>query len=129
MHKSAVPRLSKREREIMDVVYRLRRATVAEVHAELPNAPTYTTVRGLLRILEEKGHLKHDTDGARFVYFPSTPRADAGKSVLSHIVRTFFDGSPSETMAALLGSGVAMPDAELARLEAMIVKARRNRKA
>jgi predicted transcriptional regulator len=128
MPKSALPRLSKREREIMDVVYRLRRATVAEVHAELPSAPTYTTVRGLLRILEEKGQLEHEDDGPRFVYFPSTPREDAGKSILSHVVRTFFDGSASEAMAALIGSGATTSDAELARLETLIDEARERRK-
>lgn len=128
MAKAFLPRLSKREREIMDVVYRLRRATVAEVHAELPNPPTYTTVRGLLRILEEKGQLEHEEDGPRYVYFPSTPREDAGKSVLSHVVRTFFDGSASEAMAALIGSGSAMSEAELARLEALIGQARGRRR-
>ncbi|MDB4890403.1 MAG: putative transcriptional regulator [Gemmatimonadetes bacterium] len=128
MPKSTLPRLSKREREIMDVVYRRKRATVAEVHTELPNAPTYTTVRGLLRILEEKGHLEHEEDGPRFVYFPSTPRADAGKSILSHVVRTFFDGSASEAMAALIGSGATTSDAELARLETLIDEARERRK-
>jgi predicted transcriptional regulator len=128
MPKSALPRLSKREREIMDVVYRLKRATVAEVHAELPSAPTYTTVRGLMRILEEKGQLEHEEDGPRFVYFPSTPREDAGKSILSHVVRTFFDGSASEAMAALIGSGATTSDAELARLETLIDEARERRK-
>ena len=128
MPKSTLPRLSKREREIMDVVYRLKRATVAEVHAELPHAPTYTTVRGLMRILEEKGQLEHEDDGPRFVYFPSTPREDAGKSILSHVVHTFFDGSASDAMAALIGSGATTTDAELARLEALISEARDRRK-
>ena len=120
MPKATPPRLSKREREIMDVVYRLGRATAAEVHAALPEAPTYTTVRGLLRILEEKGHLRHEEDGPRYVYFPSTPREDAGQSLLSHVVRTFFDGSASKAMAALLGAGGAANEAELARLEQLI---------
>jgi predicted transcriptional regulator len=128
MPKSSPPRLSKREREIMDVVYRLERATAADVHAELPNAPTYTTVRGLLRILEEKGHLRHEEDGPRYVYFPSTSREDAGSSLLSHVVRTFFDGSPSKAMAALLGTRSGGSEAELARLEQLIEQHRREQK-
>ncbi len=112
----------------MDVVYRLGRATAAEVHAELPDAPTYTTVRGLLRVLEEKGHLVHEEDGPRYVYLPSTPRKDAGASLLSHVVRTFFDGSPSEAMAALLGSEQdGLSDRELDRLARLVERARRDR--
>ena len=114
----------------MDVVYRLGRATAAEVHAALPEAPTYTTVRGLLRILEEKGHLRHEEDGPRYVYWASTPREDAGRSVLSHVVRTFFDGSPAEAMAALLGSQQAggVSDAELERLAALVDRAREGKR-
>jgi predicted transcriptional regulator len=120
--------MSKREREIMDVIYRLRRASAAEVHAEVPAAPTYTTVRGLLRILEQKGHLRHTQEGQRYVYFPSTPRKDAGTSLLSHIVRTFFDGSAAKAMAALLGAGGAGDDAELTRLQRIIKQARDRRR-
>jgi predicted transcriptional regulator len=116
--------MSKREREIMDVIYRLGRATAAEVHEQLADAPTYTTVRGLLRILEQKGHVRHQQDGQRYVYVPSTPRADAGASHLSHVVRTFFDGSPSKAMAALLGSGEARSEEELKRLQQLIEQAR-----
>ena len=112
----------------MDVVYRLGRATAAEVHEALPEAPTYTTVRGLLRILEEKGHLRHEEDGPRYVYFPSTPREDAGRSLLSHVVRTFLDGSASKAMAALLGAGGAANEAELARLEQLIGTHRKRKK-
>src|SRR6185503_12507974 len=89
-------KLSKRERQIMDVLYRRGRSTAADVHAALDDAPTYTTVRGLLRILEEKGHIRHDVDGQRFVFSPSVPRDREGASMLSHIVRTFFDDSPSK---------------------------------
>ena len=116
--------MSKREREIMDVIYKLGRANAAEVHAELPEPPTYTTVRGLLRILEEKGHLRHEQDGQRYVYVPSTPREDAGASLLTHVVSTFFDGSPSKAMAALLGSREARSEAELQRLQQLIEQAR-----
>ena len=109
----------------MDIVYRLGKATAAEVHEELPDAPTYTTVRGLLRVLEEKGHLVHEEDGPRYLYFAATPRQEAGVSLLSHVVRTFFDGSASKAMAALLGSGGAeLSDADLARLEEVIRRKR-----
>jgi predicted transcriptional regulator len=123
--REAPPALSKRERQIMDIVYRRGKATAADVHEELPNAPTYTTVRGLLRVLEEKGHLVHEEDGPRYLYSAATPRQEAGVSLLSHVVRTFFDGSASKAMAALLGSGGAdLPDADLARLEEIIRRAR-----
>ena len=117
--------LSRRERQIMDVVYRLERATAAEVTAELPDPPTYTTVRGLLRVLEEKGHLRHEQDGPRYVYLPALPRDDAGTSMLAHLVRTFFDGSPARAMAALIGSDDDAPsDAELERLSRVVDEAR-----
>jgi predicted transcriptional regulator len=128
MAKSAPPRMSKREREIMDVIYRLGRASAADVHAQLAEAPTYTTVRGLLRILEEKGHLRHEQDGQRYVYVPSTPREDAGASLLTHVVRTFFDGSPSKAMAALLGTSDTRSEAELKRLQELIEQARGRRR-
>ena len=124
MTKALPPNLSKRERQIMDVVYRLGEATAADVTAELPDPPTYTTVRGLLRILEEKGQLRHREEGTRYVYFPSTPRDAAGQSVLTHVVRTFFDGSPARAMAALLGSAADMPRAELDRLAELVERAR-----
>lgn len=112
----------------MDVVYRRGRATAADVHADLPDAPTYTTVRGLLRVLEEKGHLRHEEQGRQFVYLPSTPKSDAGTSQLSHVVRTFFGGSPAEAMAALLGAQAqGMTEDELARLEALVARARDRR--
>jgi BlaI family transcriptional regulator, penicillinase repressor len=123
--KQTPPPLSKRERQIMDVVYRRGRATAAEVHEELPDAPTYTTVRGLLRILEEKGHLQHAEEGPRYVYRPSTPREDAGASLLSHVVSTFFDGSAAKAMAALLGSSAGrVNDADLERLAELVERAR-----
>ena len=111
----------------MDVVYRLGSASAAEVQAGLDQPPTYTTIRGLLRILERKGHLRHEVDGPRFVYFPSTPRDEAGASLLSHLVRTFFDGSASKTMAALLGSGARVTEGELARLTELIERAKSGR--
>ncbi|HEV8150821.1 MAG TPA: BlaI/MecI/CopY family transcriptional regulator [Gemmatimonadales bacterium] len=116
--------LSRRERQIMDVVYRLGQATAAEIHVALPDPPTYTSVRGLLRVLLEKGHLTYQEEGRRYVYRPSTPRPAAGASSLRHVVRTFFDGSPVEAMAALLGSENRISEAELARLAELVAKAR-----
>ena len=110
----------------MDVVYRLERATAADIHTALPDPPTYTTVRGLLRILVDKGHIRHEQDGRRYVYLPSTPRPAAGASSIAHVVKTFFAGSPADAMAALLGADKQrISDAELARLAALIAKARR----
>jgi BlaI family transcriptional regulator, penicillinase repressor len=121
-----LPQLSKRERQIMDVVYRLGRATAAQVRDGLPDAPTYTTVRGLLRILEQKGHLRHEEDGTKFVYSPSLSRQRAGASILSHIVRTFFEGSPSNAMAAMLGTaGASIDEQELQRLSKLVRAQRR----
>jgi len=118
--------LSRRERQILDVLYRLGRATAAEVTAQLDDAPTSTTVRGLLRILEEKGHVRHEQDGLRYVYLPAVPREDAGVSVLSHVLKTFFEGSPSRAMAALLGSrGDGLTGAELERLARIVEDARK----
>jgi BlaI family transcriptional regulator, penicillinase repressor len=126
MPKTDIPQLSKRERQIMDAVYRRGRATAAEVRAEMPDAPTYTTVRGLLRILERKGHLRHEEEGLRFVYSPSLQRHRAGASILSHIVRTFFDGSAANAMAAMLGSTErSVNAAELERLSELVKKERR----
>lgn len=125
MTKTDIPQLSMRERQIMDAIYRLGRATAAGVREELPQAPTYTTVRGLLRILERKGHLRHEEEGTRFVYSPSMPRRLAGTSILSHIVRTFFDGSAANAMAAMLGSSErSVNAAELARLSELVKRER-----
>ena len=113
----------------MDVIYRLGRATAAEIHAGLRDAPTYTTVRGLLRILEAKGHIGHTEQGRQYVYSPSTPRQDAGTSHLMHVVRTFFDGSPAEAMSALLGSQQTAPSQqELERLASIIEQAQRRKR-
>jgi predicted transcriptional regulator len=123
-----LPQLSRRERQIMDVIYRLGSATAADTHAALPDPPTYTAVRGLLRVMVDKGYLRHTRDGKRYVYRPSTPRPAAGASSILHVVRTFFAGSPSEAMAALLGSEKGrLSDAELDRLETL-VRAARTRK-
>ena len=94
--------LSRRERQIMDVVYRLGRATVAQIHERLPDPPHSAAVRTMLRILESKGQLRHVSDGPRFVYLPTTPRSVAQRSALKHLLGTFFNGSRSAAVAALL---------------------------
>ena len=121
--------LSKRERLIMDVLYRLGTATAADVHALLPGDVSYSTVRAQLRILEEKGRVQHTEEGARYRYAPAVPREKAGRSALRHLLDTFFDGSPERMMATLLTEGErerVSPD-ELAKLEQMIREARRQR--
>ena len=120
--------LSRRERQIMDLVYRMGQASAADIHRDLPDPPTYTTVRGLLRILVDKGHLRSEQDGKRYVYTPSTPRPAAGASSIAHVVNTFFGGSTSEAFAALLGTERRrISDAELERLSRLVAEARRNR--
>src|SRR5260370_18006683 len=94
---------SRRERQIMDVLYRLERATVAEVRNKLGDKPSYSTVRAQLRVLEEKGHARHEEHGLRYVYVPTVPRDIARRSALRHLVDTFFDGSAETVVAALLG--------------------------
>lgn len=117
--------LSRRERQIMDVIYRLGRATAAEVLDRLPDPPGYSAVRALLRILEEKGHLRHEQDGQRYVYLPTVPRDAAKESALKHLLRTFFDGSTEDAVAALLDlKGDDLSAKELDRLARMIENAR-----
>src|SRR5688572_16283638 len=118
--------LSRRERQIMDILFRLGRATAAEVMEALPGNSSYSTVRTQLRVLEEKGHVRHDADGVRFVYMPAVARHTARKSALRHVVETFFDGSAEKAVAALLGGeGARLTDDEIARIAAMIAKARK----
>lgn len=117
--------LTRRERQIMDILYRRGRATAAEVMEEMPGDPTYSTVRTQLRVLEEKGHVHHEEQGLRYVYEPAVPRRSARRSALKHLVETFFDGSVEQTVAALLGSdAAALSDDDLARIEALVAKAR-----
>jgi predicted transcriptional regulator len=117
--------LSKRERQIMDVLYRLGRATAAEVMARLDGAPGYSTVRSLLRVLERKGHVKHDEEGLRFVYMPTVPTHSARRSALKHLVDTFFAGSTAKAVAALLGGEASrVSDEELGRIEDLVKNAR-----
>lgn len=116
--------LSRRERQIMDVVYRLGRATAADVLDGLPEPPSYSAVRTMLRLLEEKGHLRHEQDGPRYVYVPTVARDRARRSALDHLVRTFFDGSTEDVVAALLARSDRPSDEELERLALLIEQAR-----
>jgi BlaI family penicillinase repressor len=115
--------LSRRERQIMHVLHRRGQATAAEITAEMEDAPTNTTVRTLLRILVEKGQAAYERDGARYVYRPAASREAVGASLMAHVVRTFFEGSPAKAMAALLGSdGDRLTEAQVERLEVLLAK-------
>ncbi|HEY4306841.1 MAG TPA: BlaI/MecI/CopY family transcriptional regulator [Gemmatimonadaceae bacterium] len=119
------PQLSRRERQIMDVVYRQGNATAAEIHSHLPDPPVAAAVRTMLRILEEKGHLRHEKDGPRHVYYPVTPRSVAQKSAVRHMVGTFFNGSRAAAIAALLDDGDRpLSDDERAELSSVIRRLR-----
>jgi predicted transcriptional regulator len=123
--KRASALLTKRERQIMDVLYRLGRATAAEIMQQLDGGPGYSTVRTQLRVLERKGHVKHEELGLRYVYMPTVPRHSARRSALKHLVDTFFDGSTAKAVAALLGGeGSRVTDEELERIEALVRNAR-----
>ena len=109
----------------MDILFRRGKATAAEVMEELPGEPSYSTVRTQLRVLEEKGHARHEDDGVRFVYMPAVARHAARKSALRHLVDTFFDGSSEKAVAALLGGeGSKLTDEQLDRIAALIEKTR-----
>jgi len=118
--------LSRRERQIMDAIYRRGRASVSEVIEDLPEPPGYSAVRAMLGKLEDKGHLAHQQDGPRYVYFPTSPREEATQTALRRMLRTFFDGSPSLAVAAVLDlSEGEMSQQELAELAERIEDARR----
>lgn len=118
--------LSAREREIMDVVYRRRRVTVAELGEELADAPTASAIRTMLTRLEEKGRLRHERDGRENVYWPTLPREEARTVALGRVLETFFGRSPIEAVAAILDrSAEEISDEELDRLEALVEEARR----
>ena len=118
--------LTRRERQIMDILYRRGRATAGEVMEELPGNPHYSTVRTQLRVLEEKGHVSHEEHGLRYVYVPAVPRRAARKSALRHVVETFFDGSAEQVVAALLGGeGSRLTDEELERIAELIARAKK----
>ena len=126
MKPQVIPGLSRRERQIMDILYRLGKAAAADVLAELDDQPSYSTVRTQLRVLEEKGHVRHEDDGVRYVYLPTVPRNRARESALGHLVETFFDGSVEKVVAALLGPGPSKLSSEqLERLAEMIDQAKK----
>jgi predicted transcriptional regulator len=121
----AAPLLTKRERQIMDVLYRLGRATAAEIMARMPAAPGNSTIRTQLRVLERKGHVRHEEHGLRFVYVPTVPRHAARRTALKHLVDTFFEGSTAKAVAALLGGEASrVSDAELKRIADLVKAAR-----
>ena len=118
-------RLSRRERQIMDILFRLGRAAASVVREELPGDPSLSTVRTQLRILEEKGHVRHVEEGLRYVYRPATPRRTARRSALRHLVETFFDGSAEQAVAALLGGEARhLTEPELDRIARIVSDAR-----
>jgi predicted transcriptional regulator len=121
--------LTRRERQIMDILFRRGRATAAEVMDELSGEPTSSTVRTQLRVLEEKGHVRHEEEGLRYVYIPAVARAAARKSALRHLVDTFFDGSAESVVAALLGGeGARVSAEELQRISDLVARARKEGK-
>ena len=118
-------KLSRRERQIMDILFRLGRAPASVVREELPGDPSSSTVRTQLRILEQKGHVRHDEEGLRYVYRPVTPRRTARRSALRHLVETFFDGSAEQAVAALLGGEARrLTEPELDRIARVVSDAR-----
>jgi len=130
MAKSLHAVLTRRERQIMDILFRRGRATAAEVMDELPGEPSSSTVRTQLRVLEEKGHVRHEEDGLRYVYMPAVARTTARKSALRHLVDTFFDGSAENVVAALLGGeGARVSEEELQRIADLVARARKEGKS
>ena len=120
-----VPSLSRRERQVLDVLHRLGRASAADVREALPDPPSDSAVRTHLRILEEKGHARHEQDGPRYVYLPVVESEEAGRSALRHLVRTFFDDTPERAVAALLDDASSdLSDDDLDRLDDLIQRAR-----
>src|SRR5213083_18143 len=126
MTKPPLAMLTRRERQIMDILYRRGRATANEVMADLTGNPSYSTVRTQLRVLETKGHVRHEDDGLRYVYLPALARHTARRSALRHLVDTFFEGSTEKVVGALLGGEAArLSDDELARIAALVAKAKK----
>jgi|SRR5690348_18477689 len=122
--------LSRRERQILDVLYSRGRATAAEIQAALPDPPSYSAIRALLRILEQKGHIRHESEGPRYVFLPKVSRQRARASALRHLLTTFFDGSAAEAAAALVdGSAAKLSAEELDRLQELIDRARKETKS
>ena len=126
---SAEPHLSRRERQIMDILYQRGKSSASEVREAMPDAPSYSAVRAMLRVLEEKGHIKHRSEGLRYVYVPVVARDKAKRSAVKHLVDTFFREAPEQVVAALLDvSASHMTDEELDRMSAMIERAKKEGK-
>jgi predicted transcriptional regulator len=122
-------KLSRRERQIMDVLYERGRATAAEILAALPDPPSYSAIRALIKVLEDKGHVKHQEDGPRYVFTPSVPRSKARRNAVKHLLQTFFDDSAGEAVASLLGlSAGKLKPQELDKIEELIARARKENK-
>ena len=129
MNKPTSITLSRRERQIMDLLYRSGRATVAEIQQALPSPPSYSATRAMLRILEEKGHIRHEEDGPRYVFTPKLSRDSARKSALRHMVQTFFEGSAAKLVSTLVSEDAGrMSTEELSLLAKLIEKARKEGK-
>jgi predicted transcriptional regulator len=125
MSKQGHAHLSRRERQIMDIVYREGRVSAADVLRHLPDPPSYSAVRAMLRVLEQKGHLRHEMDGNKYVYLPTLSRAKARRSALENVLRTFFDGSADKAVAAMLDlSRDQLTEEDLDRLAQLIERAR-----
>ena len=125
--KQDLPALSRRERQVMDILHRRAGATVAEIMDDLPDPPTYSAVRSVLRILGEKDLIRHKEDGPRYIYYPSEATERTRDDVLAHVVRTYFAGSPEQAVTALLRmSDVDLPDSEVERLRNTIKRARQS---
>jgi BlaI family transcriptional regulator, penicillinase repressor len=121
--------LSRRERQIMDILYRSGKASAAEVREAMDDAPGYSAVRAMLRVLEEKGHVRHQAEGLRYVYVPVVARDQAKRSAVKHLMNTFFNDSPEQIVAALLDvSSTRLTREELDRMAALIEKARKEGK-
>lgn len=125
MRKSTASELSRRERQIMDILYEKGKASASEVMETLPDPPGYSAVRALLRILEEKGHARHEEDGKRYLYLPTQPQSSAARGALRNVLRTFFGGSLSQAVATLISDRESdLSEDDLARLEIIIEEAR-----
>src|ERR1700745_4209721 len=123
MSKDTNKHVRRREREILDVIYRMGRPPAAEMLEQLSDPPSYSAVRALLRVLEEKGHLRQEEDGPRYVFLPTVPRERARQSALRQLLHTFFDGSTEQAVAALLDlSSTELSDAELERMRRLIAE-------
>ena len=126
MRKDTHRNLSRRERQIMDILYQRGRAAAAEIHEALPDRPSYSAVRAKLRVLEEKGHVRHEEQALRYVYLPTLARDTARRSALRHMVSTFFEGSVEETVAALLDlSSANLSKQDLDRISSLIEAAKK----